>query len=75
MNASPVWRGSSTITTFADYRAAVERRFRSPATPPTSTSTSPSAWRSSVRSTTSPWTCWPAVSSSRVGRCSTCWPA
>ncbi|MEV1111886.1 tetratricopeptide repeat protein [Micromonospora sp. NPDC049751] len=30
VNASPVWRGSSTITTFADYRRAVERRFRAP---------------------------------------------
>ncbi|MGC4866958.1 tetratricopeptide repeat protein [Micromonospora sp. DT53] len=30
VNASPVWRGSSTITTFADYRVAVQRRFRSP---------------------------------------------
>ncbi|MCG5442807.1 tetratricopeptide repeat protein [Micromonospora sp. NIE79] len=30
VNASPVWRGSSTITTFADYRTAVQRRFRSP---------------------------------------------
>ncbi|MEU7927054.1 tetratricopeptide repeat protein [Micromonospora sp. NPDC049107] len=30
VNASPVWRGSSTITAFADYRRAVERRFRAP---------------------------------------------
>ncbi|MDG4806362.1 tetratricopeptide repeat protein [Micromonospora sp. WMMD1120] len=30
VNASPVWRGSSTITTFADYLAAVQRRFRAP---------------------------------------------
>jgi tetratricopeptide (TPR) repeat protein len=30
VNASPVWRGSSTITTFAEYRSAVQRRFRSP---------------------------------------------
>ncbi|MEU6074508.1 tetratricopeptide repeat protein [Micromonospora sp. NPDC047074] len=30
VNASPVFRGSTTITTFAAYRSALERRFRSP---------------------------------------------
>ncbi|MFG2110094.1 CHAT domain-containing protein [Micromonospora chersina] len=34
VNTSPAWRGSATATTFASYRDALRRRFRSPITGP-----------------------------------------